>query len=65
MTKKELLAKIKVEVERQRSMFIDDEYYTTLTDSLDEILEFLDKLEKEITYLLSAQNNRLMKEIDF
>ena len=49
MTKKELLAKIKVEVERQRSMFIDDEYYTTLTDSLDEILEFLDKLEKEIS----------------
>lgn len=49
MTKKELLTKIKAEVERQRSMFIDDEYYTTLTDSLDEIIEFLDKLDKEIS----------------
>ncbi len=49
MTNKELLTKIKDEVSRQRSMFIDDEYYTTLTDSLDEILEFLNKLEKEIS----------------
>lgn len=50
MTNAELLAKIKAEIERQRSMFIDDEYYTTLTDSLDEILEFLDKLEKDAKY---------------